>query len=203
MPTLKGHYVNNRYHHGALRDALLQDAQRLLIEQGVEAVTIRELARRAGVSHSAPERHFANRQALLTALAERGFVQLNAALREAVESHPDRFQDRFRAVAGAYVSFAVENSGLLELMFASKADSGHALGAEANRLFSLTSELVGEPVSSPSESGRSPLRLVLASTLQGIAAFAASNRLPPEAVDAVLDEAVALFLPAVTRRPQR
>jgi len=64
------------YHHGHLRDALLAEAERTLREQGVEQLSLRDLARQAGVSHAAPRRHFADRQALLDALAGAGFARL-------------------------------------------------------------------------------------------------------------------------------
>jgi AcrR family transcriptional regulator len=189
--------MSRPYHHGALRDALLEQAQALLAEQGLSAVSLRELARRAGVSHSAPERHFSNRQALLDALTVRGFTLLAAAIRQALADHGDRLQDRFRAVARAYVSFALDNAALLELMFASKA--GHhdeAVASAAEELFALTSGLVGESLGDEV----SPLRLVVVSTLQGIADLAAAGRIQPDEIDSVIDEAVSVFIPVLIHR---
>ncbi len=73
------------YHHGRLRDTLLAEAERTLREQGVEQLSLRELARQAGVSHAAPRRHFADRQALLDALAGAGFARLADEVAAAVE----------------------------------------------------------------------------------------------------------------------
>ena len=64
------------YHHGNLRTALLEAAERTLRERGVQALSLRELAREVGVSHGAPRRHFPDRQALLDALARAGFERL-------------------------------------------------------------------------------------------------------------------------------
>ncbi|MGH3265670.1 MAG: TetR/AcrR family transcriptional regulator [Trebonia sp.] len=196
--------MSRAYHHGALRDALLDAGQHLLAEQGVEAVSLRELARRTGVSHSAPERHFATRQALLDALAARGFTLLAEAVREALGDHPGDLEDQFRAAARAYVTFAQANGPLLELMSASKADgSGDAITRAAEELVSLTAELVGESAPDGPVTGVSALRLVIVATLQGIATLAAAQRLPPESVDEVIEEAVSIFIPVVAQRAPR
>jgi AcrR family transcriptional regulator len=193
--------MSRPYHHGALRDALLEEAQLLLAEQGLSAVSLRELARRVGVSHSAPERHFSNRQALLDALTVRGFTLLAAAIRQALADHGDGLQDGFRAVAGAYVGFALDNAALLELMFASKADHhDEAVASAVEDLFSLTAGLVGESAGDATMTSVSPLRLVVVSTLQGIADLAAARRIRPEEIDGVIDEAASVFIPVLLRR---
>ncbi len=114
------------YHHGNLREELLDRAESTLAERGLEALSLRELARDVGVSHAAPRRHFAGRQELLDALALRGFEQLGVALRAATATCGD-FAARFAAVASAYVTFATDHAALLELMFAGK----HRAGADA------------------------------------------------------------------------
>ena len=95
------------YHHGDLRPALLRAAAKILEKEGSDAVSLRDLARRAGVSHTAPYRHFPDRRALLAALAEEGFAQLAAEL----EGRPWREQ------AVAYVRFAIANPERFRLMF--------------------------------------------------------------------------------------
>jgi AcrR family transcriptional regulator len=103
------------YHHGALKTALLDAADKLLDEGGVEAVSLREAARRAGVSAMAPYRHFADKEALLAALATRGFREFGAALGEAVTSAVDSLAEMGRA----YVRFALARPGRFRLMFGS------------------------------------------------------------------------------------
>jgi len=95
------------YHHGDLPPALLRAAGKILEKEGVGGLSLRELARRAGVSHNAPYRHFPDRDALLAALATEGF----ALLRETLESRvgPDS--------AAAYVRFALERPQRFRLMF--------------------------------------------------------------------------------------
>src|ERR1700737_3232418 len=93
------------YHHGNLRTALLEQAERTVRDGGVQELSLRQLARAVGVSHGAPRRHFADRQALLDALAEAGFARLGAELRTAVDSAGEDFQARLRATAAAYARF--------------------------------------------------------------------------------------------------
>src|SRR2546423_10657820 len=83
--------ASRRYHHGSLRAALLERAEQVVTERGVHALSLRELAREVGVSHGAPRRHFAGRQALLDALALEGFERLGRALRAALDGAGDRF----------------------------------------------------------------------------------------------------------------
>lgn len=114
------------YHHGNLREALLEAAERALETTGAADLSLRELAREVGVSHAAPRRHFADRQALLDALALNGFLQLGATLDAALATAPPAdFAARMHALARAYVGFATTRPALVALMFASK----HAAGA--------------------------------------------------------------------------
>lgn len=99
------------YHHGDLRAALLRAAGKLLEKQGIAALSVREAARRAGVSHNAPYRHFPDRESLLAALATEGFAALGTALQEAGAS------GGLRARGEAYVRFALENPQRFRLMF--------------------------------------------------------------------------------------
>src|SRR3954454_17907230 len=94
------------YHHGNLRAALLEQAERTVRERGAQALSLRELAREVGVSHGAPRRHFADRQALLDAVAQAGFARLGRQLQRAVSGAGEDFEARLQAAAGAYVRFA-------------------------------------------------------------------------------------------------
>jgi AcrR family transcriptional regulator len=95
------------YHHGDLPAALLRSAAQTLEERGVDTLSLREAARRAGVSHNAPYRHFPHREALLAALAAEGFTMLGEELRH----HAGR------ALGEAYVRFALEHPQRFRLMF--------------------------------------------------------------------------------------
>jgi AcrR family transcriptional regulator len=95
------------YHHGELRQTVLQVAGHILEKEGLEALSVRELARRAGVSHNAPYRHFPDRASLHAALAAEGFQMLAHALR----SRPRR------EMGEAYVGFALAHPARFRLMF--------------------------------------------------------------------------------------
>jgi AcrR family transcriptional regulator len=111
------------YHHGDLRRTLIDAALRIVERDGAGALSLRELARRAGVSHAAPYRHFASREALLDALAIEGFRGLGAEMqaRAGDERVPLR---RFRALGLAYVRYAVAHPGHFKVMFSADLREG-------------------------------------------------------------------------------
>jgi AcrR family transcriptional regulator len=109
-----------RYHHGELRRALLDAAAEVVDRDGAGALSLRELARRLGVSHAAPAHHFADRTALLLELARDGFERFGAALGEAARREQDPLV-RLQAVGRAYVRFAMEHPGRFRVMFGREA----------------------------------------------------------------------------------
>jgi AcrR family transcriptional regulator len=186
------------YHHGRLRTALLAEAERTLREKGIEALSLRDLARQAGVSHAAPRRHFADRQALLDALAETGFTRLGDEVCAAIDDAGQDYQARLRAAATSYVRFAARDAALLELMFAAKnAGQPDALREASARLFTAVGDLIGQGQQAGTLPPGDPerLRLLLIATLQGIAALVTSGRAPARQIDALITDAVALFTP--------
>jgi AcrR family transcriptional regulator len=104
------------YHHGALRDALLEAAERVLEREGLAGLTLRAVAREAGVSHAAPTHHFGDLAGLLSELAAIGFQQFNAAMAKA-GSAADGSPETGMARAKAYVDYAQAHPGLYGLMF--------------------------------------------------------------------------------------
>jgi AcrR family transcriptional regulator len=100
------------YHHGDLPRALLDAAIQAILEVGPAAVSLRDLARRAGVSHAAPAHHFGDKAGLLTAVAADGFRRLAVTLRETYEA-----TGSFLEVGVAYVRFAVTHRAHFEVMF--------------------------------------------------------------------------------------
>ena len=108
------------YHHGDLRDALVRAALEILEDSAVTEVSVRAAARRAGVSTGAPYRHFADRDALLSAVAAVGYRDLAGAL---VAAHPaPKTADDLADIAVAYVQFALTRPGLFRVMFAEGCD---------------------------------------------------------------------------------
>ncbi|MFH9430370.1 TetR/AcrR family transcriptional regulator [Streptomyces sp. NPDC017615] len=187
------------YHHGDLRAALLESAERTLREKGAGALSLRELARATGVSHAAPGRHFKDKQALLDALALDGYQRLDQALSAAsADAHDADFEQRLTALARAYLGFAVDNPELLELMFARKhdPDSSDRLAAAVDQsLGALTRTFAdaqerGEIVQGDPER----ITLVAAASLHGLAALIAGCALDAEEALAGLDTHVHLLL---------
>jgi AcrR family transcriptional regulator len=107
------------YHHGDLHDALLQAAERVLERDGIAGLTLRAVAREAGVSHAAPTHHFGDLTGLLSELAAIGFRRFNAAMiaARASETHPLM---KAMANAKAYVAYAQAHPGMYSLMFRSE-----------------------------------------------------------------------------------
>src|SRR5882724_2604641 len=111
------------YHHGDLRAACLRAARELLEADGSAGLSLRALARRAGVSPTAPYRHFANREALVSAIAAEGYRELAGRLAGA---HPaPRTPADLATVAVAYVRFALDHPALFRVMFAEPCDPGN------------------------------------------------------------------------------
>lgn len=124
-----------QYHHGDLAEALLGAAERMLERHGVAGLTLRACAREAGVSHAAPAHHFADKDALLSALARRAFDRLGAFMeRYAREAEPDP-RAVLPAMGVAYIDFALRHQGMYRLMFSIDArtsgDAGLASAAGA------------------------------------------------------------------------
>src|SRR5690625_2434316 len=103
--------MTSSYHHGNLRAEVLAKAAELIATQGADSLSLRSLARSAGVSHGAPAHHFRDRRGLFTALATDGFERLAAALEPSVAA------GEFDQTAVAYVRFAATHSGHFEVMF--------------------------------------------------------------------------------------
>lgn len=112
------------YHHGDLPGSLLRAAMELLEENGATELSLRAAARRAGVSTAAPYRHFADRNALLSAVAAVGYRELAADL---VAARPaPKTADDLAAIAVAYVQFALRRPGLFRVMFTEQCDPNSA-----------------------------------------------------------------------------
>lgn len=110
-----------KYHHGDLKRALTDAALQLVQEKGPKGFTLREVARRAGVSAAAPYRHFADKSQLLAAAATQGFVQLHEALDATVAANPD-LSEQALAMGKAYVRWAVTHPDYYQVMFGSELD---------------------------------------------------------------------------------
>jgi AcrR family transcriptional regulator len=106
------------YHHGDLRNALVEAAAGLIVEKGIENVSLREVARKAGVSHAAPYHHFSNKAGLLAAVAEEGFSRFNGYQERAFQKTRTKAPlERLKALGHAYVKFAFTHPSFFRIMF--------------------------------------------------------------------------------------
>ena len=112
--------VPHPYHHGSLPPALLEAAEAILERDGFQALTLRAVARAAGVSHAAPAHHFGDLAGLLSDLAATGYVRFRAALLADMASAGPKPSDRLHAMGRGYVRFAHGHPNLFLLMFRSE-----------------------------------------------------------------------------------
>lgn len=184
----------DKYHHGNLRSALLKAAFHLAAKS--ENFTLREVARRAGVSHNAPYRHFRNREDLIAALATESFGQLLTFVRKAVADAPSP-SDRLQAAARAYLRFAVKNPSRFTIMFHSTFDrqAYPDYVAAYTEALSLIAELL-EPHGPLNANSETSSELVWAA-VHGVTGLGLSGRLRngnPEDLEILTDGAIRTLL---------
>ncbi|NKY96357.1 TetR/AcrR family transcriptional regulator [Nocardiopsis alborubida] len=182
------------YHHGDLRAVLLANAERALAERGQAALSLREIAREAGVSHAAPGRHFRDKQALLDALALSGFERLSGRLEAAAPEEGDA-RTRVLALARAYVGFAVEHTALLDLMYARKHDPdvSEQLYAAVGRLLERVMRPILDAQAAGEIAGGTPeaVTMTVSAAMHGLVALTATSS--PEEIDAKLADMVGVL----------
>lgn len=131
LDTVKiNHYDNymekEKYHHGDLKLALVESGMRILKENGLSALSLRSAARVAGVSHSAPYAHFADKQSLLAAISTRGFSDLYNQISNTTERYFNSPADLLVETGWTYVSFALSDGSLFKLMFSGILEDEHS-----------------------------------------------------------------------------
>ncbi len=119
------------YHHGDLRRSLIEAGREILAERGVEALSLREVARRAKVSQAAPYHHFADKADLVSAIVQGGFEEFAAALRAGADTPGGSGLQRLTGMGLAYVRFAVSKPDLFRLLFRPELRGGTREGAAA------------------------------------------------------------------------
>jgi AcrR family transcriptional regulator len=173
-----------RYHHGDLRRALLVEAARTIRAEGIEAVTLRAVGARLGVSRTALYRHFADKSALLAAVAREGFQRFRADL-TAAWTEAGGGRAGFTAMGSAYVRFALANSSHYRVMFGNFRDLSTRdpeLAADASAAFQV---LLGALVVLQKDSLIRPddpqkLARFIWATVHGIAMLAIDGQLGPD-----------------------
>jgi len=122
----------NGYHHEDLREELINAGIRLLDTDGYESFSLRNVAKACGVSHTAPYRHFKNKDDLISAIAAEINGKFNDCLTEAVAAHPGNTTEQISEMGCAYVNFFLKNPEYLRLMFLSDLDKKVNLPPEGN-----------------------------------------------------------------------
>lgn len=174
------------YHHGDLRKILVESAEAMLEDGGVESLSLREVARRAGVSHAAPYRHFPARADLLYAIAERGFVDLAAEMQRSAASSPDP-AEQLHESGFAYVRLAIRRPERLKLMFgggAAAAAAPEATLAAGRAAFQGLVDIIlaGQELGVFREGAPAGLALAAWSLVHGAALLITGGQCPPEAI---------------------
>jgi AcrR family transcriptional regulator len=194
MFTLSTPSEERSYHHGDLRRALVFSALEILSEGGVAGLSLRAAARRAKVSAMAPYRHFADKEALLAAVAEHGFRQLTARFTAAAAAAPDS-RAALSALGVAYVVFARDEPSLFKLMFgpAIEKKSAHpALDDAGCACFDALRRAVGAARFFDGDADLQSVSLACWSLVHGLASLIVDGRLAQE--DSGSAEAVAARL---------
>ena len=173
---------------GSLRDTLVDAAVALIARKGPQGFSLREVARRARVSEAAPYWHFADREALLAAVAERGFEEMAKGMMEIWSREVDP-AERFRALGIGYVRFAMAHPSYLRVMFGSEVPdkAEHpALAAAGDRTFTLLVQAIEECQVAGRVRGGDPRELAVAawSIVHGLAALLVDGKLKDHAATA-------------------
>jgi AcrR family transcriptional regulator len=169
------------YHHGDLRRALIEASLVLISEEGFSALTLREVARRAGVTHAAPYRHFPDKEALLAAVAEEGFRAMAVQMRERMDKAEGPVE-RLGACGVAYVLFAVRHPAHFRVMFGphfAKPRDHEGLAKEGSSAFGLLVQSIvqGQQAGLLLEGEPMPLALMAWSQVHGLAALLVDGQL--------------------------
>lgn len=176
------------YHHGDLRQALIDNGLDMLEEHGLEGLTLRKLAARVGVSHAAPEHHFPTLRHLLTALATEGFRLFAASMRSAMAEAADDPAEQLRAASRGYLAFATSRPHLFRLMFtANRLDwDDPALGPPANAAHAVLEEIslpVARRLNRDTPEGRAAVEQLVWSQIHGHAHLMIDGKLQQEGGD--------------------
>jgi AcrR family transcriptional regulator len=172
------------YHHGDLKNALIETALAHIARDGARALSLREVARNAGVSHTASYRHFPNKESLLAAIAEQGFHLLNEAMRAAIVAQADDLVRALHASGVAYVEFGVRYPEHLQVMFGgliARTEDYPTLAAASNAGYQLLAGIVREGLRAGRMRGPDERSVALAawSLVHGLAVLLASRQIRP------------------------
>jgi AcrR family transcriptional regulator len=197
VATRKTSSKSKPYHHGDLRHALIEASLALIAEEGFAALTLREVARRAGVTHAAPYRHFADKEALLAAVAEEGFRTMAAQMRERMDRETGPTQ-RLSACGVAYVLFAIQHPAHFRVMFGphfTRRVDHETLAREGGNAFGLLVQSIieGQKAGELREGEPMPLALMSWSLVHGLASLLVDGQLQNMTAEGPTAEQLAVF----------
>jgi len=115
--------TKTKYHHGDLKNAIIKAAITLVKSKGAASISLREVSKKAGVSHAAPYRHFNNKNDLLAAIAQKGFYKLKKQISQAEQHYADDPKKQLTEAGAAYVELAVKSPEITQLMFGGYIDT--------------------------------------------------------------------------------
>ena len=109
--------TSKNYHHGNLKNALIEAGIEILAEEGIGALSLRKVAKQAGVSHAAPYSHFADKQALIAAISTKGHIQIYEKISEIIERSPNAPLQQLVEASCAYLQFGMDKPDLFRITF--------------------------------------------------------------------------------------
>ena len=133
------------YHHGDLKNALIQAGVEILAKEGLAGLSLRKAARQAGVSHAAPYAHFADKQALIAAISTEGHTKINRKIKQVMKKYPDDLLKQLVEVAWAYVRFGLDEPAHYKITFSGAVEKERdypALVEMTEKNFALVRQLV-------------------------------------------------------------
>lgn len=195
--------TKKKYHHGDLRRALLDSALEIIEEQDISALSLRQVARRAGVSHTAPYRHFADKEALLAAVAEEGFQEFSRYLEQARDAQSTPLA-QLEATGMAYVDYALQYPTHYRVMsgnYCADPDAFPSLTTTANQSFEILVNIIKAGQAAQEMKPGQPWTLAVAhwSLVHGLAMLLLDNRLGIEkdSVQPLIQQTIQLMLQGV------
>lgn len=166
------------YHHGDLRNALIEAGLEVLAAEGADGLSLRKVARKAGVSHAAPYRHFADKEALIAAIADEGFHMLAERMTAAIARFPADPRAQLLESGWAYIEFGLEHPDHLRVMFTRLSERR---AFQARDSFELLVDTIEACQAAGVVAAGDALELALTSwaTVHGMALLLIENKIPP------------------------
>lgn len=180
------------YHHGDLRQEIIKEALSWIESENIDRLSLRGIARKIGVSHNAPYRHFVDKNSLLAAIATEGFQQLSQTLQQILNNTSDNPQQQLEAIGVAYIKFALNNVGYYRVMFGSfRSCDGEdpSLEIAAQEAFNVLVDVIKQGQQTRAFANKDTLQLTRAcwSLVHGVSMLAIDRQLALATDDSVIE----------------